>query len=148
MTSGVLNASLMAAWIAYEGTEEREDKEKKIIESTTQQDIESSKTESFAIQYLTCVLLEPYPSSPPLPSLSLASPPLPSLSLASSPSPPCPLYQLHPVELVHQCHVSTLHLGEGGIELLQLVQCLLFRLFILLWIQLISDGNGCMQTDR
>ena len=50
MTSGVLNASLMAAWIAYEGTEERKDKEKKRIESTTQQDIESSKTEFFAIQ--------------------------------------------------------------------------------------------------
>ena len=50
MTSGVLNASLMAAWIAYEGTEEREDKKKKRIESTTQQDKESSKTEFFAIQ--------------------------------------------------------------------------------------------------
>ena len=41
MTSGVLNASLMAAWIAYEGTEERKDKEKEGIESVTQQDIDS-----------------------------------------------------------------------------------------------------------
>ena len=43
MTSGVLNASLMAAWIACKGTEERKGKEKGGIEITTQ--LESSKTE-------------------------------------------------------------------------------------------------------
>ncbi len=54
-----------------------------------------------------------------------------------------PPYQLHSVELIDESHVAALHLGEGVVELLQLLQRLLLGLLVLLLLQVLpGEGEG------
>lgn len=53
-------------------------------------------------------------------------------------------YKLHGVELIHQAHVTSKHLVQRRLKLLQLVQSLRLCLFVLIIVQIISaeDSNG------